>query len=611
MKAMDRIIGSGSFPLYQPGDDLRAYEEKVDKIAAGLKRSGMTHVRINESYFAIPRVMDPQNGYLQFMEYGYCLNQYVVTSYDKDIYYAKAIALNQKVLTAQAAIARRHGLRCYIMCVEPTFMQESLFARYPHWRGPRVDNPACSFKPIFAPCVMLPDVQDYYRQQIRGMLELAPEIDEIHIFTNDTGAGFCHSSHLYAGPSGPVHCKSTSPGKHAQALCRAMLEAGREINPAFRVVMTSGLGPREKADFIDGAPEGVCSSVYGAFAWGGGLEAYWGTMAVGPKVFNNPRERRKVQDWQDADMRARVAPLKANNTPLYASYNPCYYRGDDPRPFETYRITCDMLDMGIANIIGGPPPGEYSINGAVMRRAIARGREEIETVVLEIATAWVGAAAAPTLVDAWRATDLGSCEQPMLWHAGHCILLQKHVKNMPLVPDDEQLSAQDLDYYMDAVLQEAAKSFDHAGGVWRSFHYEQDDLMACIDQYDRVCLPAYRQALALVERIEAVNEKARECLEVQKQAITACLRGHGIVLSWMQAAIHKMAQYTVPAGFVSFDEIVTRQLELYDHPRRAALMEAHRGDALRRVNLGAYPVHRYGGVNHWEGAHEAGIGSSQ
>ena len=603
---MDRIISTGRFPLYQPGEDIHAYEKRVDEIGAGLKRSGMTHVMINQSYFSIPRAMDPQNGYLQFMEYGYCLNQYVVTSYDKDIYYSKAIDLNQKVLQAQAAIARRHGLRCYSMCVEPTYMQESLFERYPHWRGPRVDNPACSFKPLFAPCVMLPEVQDYYRQQIQGMLTMVPEIDEIHIFTNDTGAGFCHSSHLYAGPSGPVHCKQTSPGKHAQTLCRVMLEAGRELNPEFRVVMSSGLGPQEKTDFIAGAPEGICSSVYGAFAWGGGLEAYWGTMAVGPKVFNNPGERRKIQNWQEADMRARVAPLKANNTPLYASYDPLYYRDDDPRPFETYRITCDMLEMGITNIIGGPPHGLYSVNGAVMRRAIAHGREDIERVLLEIATGWVGDDAAPSLVEAWRAADLGSCEQPMLAHAGHCILLQKHVQHMPLVPDDDRLSPKDLDYYMDAVLQEAAKSFDHAGGVWRLFHYGQGDLMACITQYKTVCLPAYRKALALVNQIEPVNQIARECLEAQRKVIANCLRGHEIILSWMQAAIHKLAQYTVPDGFVSFDELVASQLELYDHPQRAALMTAHCGDPLRRIDLGAYPVHRFFGTGNWEGAHEAG-----
>lgn len=604
MNAMDRIISNSSFPLHQPGEDIHGYEEKVEKLAAGLKHSGMTHVRINESYFAIPRAMDPQNGYLQFMEFGYPLNQYVVTSYDRDIYYSKAIALNQKILTAQASIARRHNLRCYIMCVEPTFMQESLFARYPHWRGPRVDNPACSFKPLFAPCVMLPEVQDYYRQQIRGMLTLVPEIDEIHLFTNDTGAGFCHSSHLYAGPNGPVHCNKISPGKHAQTLCQAMLEAGRELNSGFRVVMTSGLGPQEKADFIAGAPEGVCSSVYGAFAWGGGLEAYWGTMAVGPRIFNNPDLRKKVQDWQSADMQARVVPLKATGTPLYASYTPLYYRDDDPRALETYRITCDMLEMGITNIIGGPPTGRFSVNSAVMQRAIAKGRELIDTVLMDIATAWVGAGDAQTLVDAWRAADLGSCEGPMLWSFGHGILLLEHVQNMPLVPDDDQLSHDDLRYYMDNILEEAAKSLSHAGGVWRFFHYEQRDLMGCIEQYEKVCLPAYRTALGLVERIRPENDGAAECLAVQKASLADCIRGHRIILSWMQAAIHKMAQYTVPDEFISFDEIIAHQLELYDHPQRAGLMEAHRNDALKRIDLSAYPVHRYLGTANWEGAHE-------
>jgi len=160
---MDRIITNVKFPQYRIGQDPTEYYGSVEKTAEELARTGATHIMVNLAVCSIPWTMDPDNSYLRFTEYGYPMNQFVSTTYDQDIYYSKMMQLNRDNLLANAALARKYGLRCYMMCVEPTFMQEKLFARYPHWRGPRVDNPSCSHKPLFAPCVILPEVQDYYR----------------------------------------------------------------------------------------------------------------------------------------------------------------------------------------------------------------------------------------------------------------------------------------------------------------------------------------------------------------------------------------------------------------------------------------------------------------
>ena len=140
----------------------------------------------------------------------------------------------------------------------------------------------------------------------------------MHIFTNDSGAGFCYSTHLYAGPNGPCHCKKIPTGQQAQVFARVLAEAGRELNPAFRVVMTSGLGPSEKPDYLRNAPPGVAASVYGAFAWGGGLEWNWGTQAVGPRIHDDPALRQSALEWQYADYEARVRQVKENGGTVYA-----------------------------------------------------------------------------------------------------------------------------------------------------------------------------------------------------------------------------------------------------------------------------------------------------
>ncbi len=607
---MDRIVTGMSFPQYRIGRDPKEYYEAVEKMVAGLKRTGATHIMVNQAICSIPWTMDPENSYLRFTEYGYPMNEFVSTSYDRDIYYSRLMQHNRDALLHHAALARKYGLRAYIMCVEPTFAQETLFQRYPQWRGPRVDNPACSHKPLFAPCVHLPEVQDYYRQLIRGMLTLVPEIDEIHIFTNDTGAGFCHSAHLYAGPNGPVHCREVGAAGHAREFCRALLEAGRELNPGFRVIMTSGLSPHEKEEFIQGCPPGISSSVYGAFAWGGGLEDYWGNMAVGPKVYNNPAERRKIRAWALDDIKARIEPLRRNNTPIYASYSPLYYRADDPRPFETYRITGELLEFGVTNIIGGAPSGKYSVNGAVMRRAMAKGREDIEDVLNEIAAGWIGGEAAASLVAAWRLCDEASSEQPMLAHGGHCIMLQPLVIHMPLVPDDRKLSAEDLAYFMTPVLKDQEKMSDQQGGVWRVLHYGQENVVAYLEQYDRVVLPKYQQALGLLATCREtgeLTETARECLAAQENVIRQQIHGHSYIRSWLLAALHKLAHLEAAAGYPSLQEVIDQQIDLAGDKagERVRLMKAHRNDKLLQIDLSRFPVHEHPGTAGWHGAHEA------
>ena len=238
------------------------------------------------------------------------------------------------------------------------------------------------------------------------MLALVPEIDEMHIFTNDSGAGFCYSSHLYSGPNGPVHCKDIPTGQQAQVFAKRS-SPPRASQPDFRVVMTSGLSPKEKRDFIRNAPDGAASSVYGAFAWGAGMEDWWGTQAIGPKVFHNPEERAKIRAWQYADYETRVRQIREQGGLVYANYSPYYYAGDDPRPWETHEVMCKLLEWGVTNLIGGAGGGQYSANSAVLLDAVNNGIRPTDQVVRELAEQWVGAALAPQLLEVWRLDRAG------------------------------------------------------------------------------------------------------------------------------------------------------------------------------------------------------------
>jgi hypothetical protein len=614
--ALDRIIGGGMLAS-DVGHNEEECRRNLAAQVASLKNAGVTHVRINTAMVSIPWVMDPENSYLRFTTLGPTPDQYVTSTYNVGLYHESLLAENRKLLLRNAALARQHGFRCSLLCVEPTFMPESFFRRYPAMRGPRVDNPACSTTPLFALCPMDPDAQDHYRQLIRKMLALVPEIDEFHIFTNDSGAGVCYSSHLYAGANGPYHCKGIPPGTQAQVFCKTLVDAGREVNPAFRVVMTSGLSPKEKAHFACGIPKGVASSVNGAFAWGAGLEDRWGTQAVGPKVYNNPKARSKVRAWQYADYEARVRQIKDNGGIVYATYSPYYYMGDDPRPFETHEIICKLLKWGVTSLIGGANGAPFSTHTAVIRHAIEHGIQPTEKVVRELAESWMGKKLAPSLVQVWRLNEIVQREMPLPPN-GHFLCFQPLIVNMPIVPDESKLGKQDLDYFMTPVLRDEEKMKSQQGGVWRFLNYGTANKVAYLRQLDAVVYPALDKALGLLDEMLACPDLTagqRECLTYNRETMAGLPTYFHHLANWLRASLHRTKGDSVPKGLASLPDIIADEIALYEAADRASgkdpaanprlnVMRKHRLDPMKQVDLSKFPIADHPGTAGYEGAHE-------
>ncbi|MHB9024400.1 MAG: hypothetical protein ACYC7E_09525 [Armatimonadota bacterium] len=612
-QTIDRIVGGGLLA----SDYAEAGEGVLERKVEALQRAGVTHVVINQALVSIPWVMDPENSYLRFTTLGPTPDQFVTSTYNVGLFHESLLAQNRKLLLANAALARKYGFRCAILCVEMTFMPESFFRRYPALRGARVDNPACSTTPLYALCPMLPEVQDHYSQLITGMLELVPEIDEMHIFTNDSGGGFCYSKHLYAGPNGPYHCQDVPTGQQAQVFAQTLINAARNINTDFRVVMTSGLSPKEKHDFIRNAPDGAASSVYGAFAWGGGLEDWWGTQAIGPAVHTQPEERAKVRAWQDADYETRVRQIRENGGLVYANYSPYYYAGDDPRPWETHEVICKLLRWGVTNIIGGAGGGEYSANSAVLLDAVRNGIRPTDQVVRELAERWVGTEMAPRLLEAWRLTERAAREKPVP-PGGHFFVYQPLVNGMPLVPDESLLGEHDLDYFLTPVIKDQSKMKDQQGGIWRVVNYTHDDKVAYLRQYDEVVFPSYAKATAILNDLLArpdLTDAQRACLETQLASFAGYVEHFRRQYHWIQASFYRLAGETVPPGTPAYPEIIDAEVAASralleragkdpDADPRIQLMLAHRNDSLVKVDLTEFPFNQHLGTKGWTGAHE-------
>lgn len=617
---IERVMNGNFFPRYA-GEDPAEYWKKVDTLAEQMKRAGFTHVIVNDAPVSVLQVMDPENSYLRFTTYGHSLDKFVASSLNEGIFHPSILELNRSHLLWQAKLAKKYGFRCWVRCTEMTLMPESFFLRHPQLRGPRVDNPACSTSPRYALCPMMPEVQKHYRELVTGLLELCPEIDEMHIFTCDSGGGFCYAEHLYSGANGAWDCRKIPAGKQAQMFCRTLLEAGRKVNPEFRVVMTSSLNPHERIDLLEGAPEGLAASIFGAFAWGGGLEDHWGNMAVGPEI-HQPKVRAAARQWAEDDMRTRAETVTSRGGILYASYNPDYYGGpsDAPRPFETHEVMMKYLRWGVRNIIGGAPGGKMHANGAIFTQACEDGPMETDAAVHKLAQKWVGPKLADRLCEVWRLSDFADREWPMPAYGGHAFYVQPLLMTGPIIPDESRLGPDDLSYFLTSVVRDETKMRTLHGGPWRFMHYRDEIKRYVIDQLEKVVFAADDKALALLEAMLAekgLTSEQRECLTIQRREIGIHRCFMQRVSNWFRASFHVLEGSTPYPGLPSMGAIIQDEIDAsqrwheyeggtgrLESPRQK-LMIAHRDDPPRRIDLREHAYHEYLGLDHWPGAHRA------
>ncbi len=106
------------------------------------------------------------------------------------------------ILRSRCEVLRKLGLKAAFTTFEPQMLPERVYEAHPLWRGPQVDHPLRSRVPRFAPSIDHPEVLALYRESIRKLLMLCPEIEILSLHTNDSGSGMSWSGGLYQGPNG-------------------------------------------------------------------------------------------------------------------------------------------------------------------------------------------------------------------------------------------------------------------------------------------------------------------------------------------------------------------------------------------------------------------------
>ncbi|PSO44851.1 hypothetical protein BRC21_00845, partial [Candidatus Saccharibacteria bacterium SW_7_54_9] len=101
-----------------------------------------------------------------------------------------------------ARLCTRYGLKPGLLCFEPRTLPEHFFQEYPTLRGARVDHPFRSHRPRYTLAQDHPATRRHYRQLMKNLMEEVPSLEYISIWSNDSGAGFEHTSSLYVGRNG-------------------------------------------------------------------------------------------------------------------------------------------------------------------------------------------------------------------------------------------------------------------------------------------------------------------------------------------------------------------------------------------------------------------------
>ncbi len=268
------LLLPASFPFHRPLYDhvLTQVSRSVrdfdpEPYIAGLARAGFTHLEVNALEAHVPFEPGiPSEYYNQFYSYCAGLSHFVESALTRGLYPAEYLQANLKRLQSLAEIGRSYGLTPGILCFEPRSLPEHFFQRYPTLRGARIDHPFRSHLPRYTLAQDHPVAREHYAELMRNMMEAVPDLGYLSVWSNDSGAGFEHTSSLYVGRNGgPYMIRewrehdqiAETAGRGILRWMRLMQDAAAETNPDFEVLLRLEPFKVEHETLIEGMGDGV------------------------------------------------------------------------------------------------------------------------------------------------------------------------------------------------------------------------------------------------------------------------------------------------------------------------------------------------------------------
>lgn len=352
-----------------------------------LAEQGFSHLTING--LGVDRPFEsgpPGDVYSWFYDYSPDIDQFVEGPLTREYYPADYLQANLNNLKHNALLARRCGLTPGLHMNSPRSMPDDVWNRFGFLRGARVDHPRESFRPRYTLAMAHPTVQAHYRELVKRIMAEVPELGFIHLWTNDSGAGFEFVSSLYAGRNGGPYLIrewkddeeiARKAASNVLTYYRLIAEEARSVNPDFRLVCDLGPFFAERKFIV---PE-----------LGNGIDA-------GEFAFFESKELEREQETltQVGAMIHMKLDVSDNNVIGV------------PSPWLVYERLIHALKNGTQALLLGANPASlapYDVNNEVVRCVQLRIRQTIEEIVEDVAERFVGTEHCQALINIWKLSD--------------------------------------------------------------------------------------------------------------------------------------------------------------------------------------------------------------
>ncbi len=520
----DGLLLPASFPFHRPLYDhvltqvSRAVRDfDPEPYIAGLARAGFTHLEVNGLATHIPFEPGvPSEYYNQFYTYCPGLSHFVDSTLTRGLYPAEYLQANLKRLQTIAEIGRRYGLTPGLLCFEPRSLPEHFFQRYPTLRGARIDHPFRSHLPRYTLAQDHPVAREHYAELMRNMMEAVPDLGYLSVWSNDSGAGFEHTSSLYVGRNGgPYMIRewrehdqiAETAGRGVLRWLRLMQDTAAETNPDFEVLLRLEPFKVEHETLVEGMGDGVGLEAPSLLVRGYELPyahpTYPEQTSAAGTIYHT--ELADEERGLLAEHRARGVEPKLTYAPT-SSYNLEPLLGTPfPRMLHQKLIAMHEAGFEAASAWGGLLHLEktpYWPHPDVIRAAQFRPDVSTDDVLRQTATRYVGAEQAETLVSAWDAVEDTVAHLPIvpLYSNFGFVWLRTWVR--PLVPDIEAIPLDDRLYYERFLVSTANNpNINDLGRDVLFVLLTEESAARMTRQFDEEGLP---RAQAAIDRIEAL-----------------------------------------------------------------------------------------------------------
>ena len=423
----------------------------------------------------------PEDKYQWWTTYSAALDMYYESPLTRGTYDPRLLARNREKLLDTARRARALGIKPIFCTFEPRAWPERLLRRYPDLRGARVDHPAYSCEPEYAPDVNHPLVRRHYACLMEQLMRDVPDLDMIEIWSQDSNAGFPWAKCLYSGENGPIWARRRPLWETVNRFASTLKEAAAKVNPATRVHLNLSwvFMPEEKQEIMAHLP----ADIHVSAAW---------------------------RDWEYVEGRQEESFLLEEGIGCnWKRYAPLL---GFPYPKNVFKRLCEFRGRGVRNLImrGGIVPPKLvprCVNSEVIR-AFAREGDALDLSALlrRCASAWTDTPEeAGLMLRAWDLCDAMDARYDrgiMCWTAPMFVSSRTLFRRMvsPIVPDPSLLSVQETRYFRPYVFLTLATDPSWYDASFFNFEQKTSDerFLQAVARLDEQLLPPMEECVRLL-----------------------------------------------------------------------------------------------------------------